>query len=406
MGVYCSAAGIVRVECISADTSALLECMLRENIVISDIASPDAITLHFSVSRRDYRKLTGMIKKRGDQIRILRKSGIFWYFASLRRRPILMAGILALSIATLAIPTRVLFIRVEGNETVPDRLILEAAEKSGLCFGSSRRELRSEQIKNRILDEIDALKWAGVNTYGCQAVITVREREIQPGADENRTVRHICASRDGIITSCTVTGGNGLCSVGQAVKQGDILISGYTDCGITIRAERAKGTVMAATNRNLTAITPSRRLVRTENEDTKTKFSLIIGKKRINFYKGSGISGGTCVKMSTEYVLTLPGGFQLPVSLKKETVTQWEAAEESVTDADSLLRSFSERYLNEQMNEGTVIGKSESVTEEKAHFKLHGSYACIENIGVQIDDKIGEYDGKTDRTDRERRPGG
>ena len=65
-----------------------------------------------------------------------------------------------------------------------------------------------------------------------------------------------CGSRDGFIVSATVTRGNFLCRVGQSVKAGQVLISGYTDCGICIQATRAEGEIYAQTSRDFAAVTP------------------------------------------------------------------------------------------------------------------------------------------------------
>ena len=72
-------------------------------------------------------------------------------------------------------------------------------------------------------------------------------------------VGSIVASRDGVITSITTTKGTPLCKAGQAVKAGQILISGYTDCGISIRADPAEGEVFAETYREMMTLYASKR---------------------------------------------------------------------------------------------------------------------------------------------------
>jgi hypothetical protein len=200
--------------------------------------------------------------------------------------------------------------------------------------------------------------------------------------------------------------GQGLCSVGQAVKAGNILISGYTDCGISIRVCAAKGEVFAQTMRQLTTVTPSICHKRTDLNRKQHRYSMIIGKKRINFFKGSGISGSSCVKMYSEYVLTLPGDFQVPIKLAKETITDYSLCEYPINDASALLESFTMQYLKDQMAAGTVIQKTESVSESEGIYCLRGEYGCVESIGVVQDEKIGDFNGKTDGTNRQRGSGG
>jgi sporulation protein YqfD len=304
------------------------------------------------------------------------------------------------------LPGRILFISVEGNERIPDQLILESAERCGIRFGADRRKVKSEKVKNMLLGELQDLKWAGVNTYGCRAVVTVREKERVVSEKPMPPVSHIVAARDGIITSRTAIRGTNMCQPGQAVKSGDILISGYTDCGITIISGRAEGEIMAQTKRDLTAVTPSVSRFREQHFKNEVRYSVLIGKNRINFFKGSGISGGSCVKMSMKYVLTLPGGFTLPISVIKETVTECALSGQPSSDLSQLLRVFTEDYLKKQMVAGSIIHKAEQIHESDGLVMLTGSYTCSEDIGIVQEEKIGEHNGKADGTDRERGSGG
>ena len=406
MGLYRSLGGKLTISCTSADLPAFFEELGRFEIACSDITAIDELTAQLSIRGSDHRKLLSICERRGARISVVSRQGIIWNLIRLWHRPILVVGLLLILLTGLYLPTRILFISVEGNDRVPDRLILETAELYGLGFWSDRREIRSEQIKNRLLGAIEELKWAGVNTYGCRAVITVRERDEPPQSEQVHRVRHIHASRDGIITSCVVTDGQALCATGQAVKAGDILISGYTDCGISIRACAAKGEVFAQTKRQMMVVTPSVSLKRSISGSGQHRYSLIIGKKRINFYKGSGISGGSCVKMYEEYVLTLPGGFRLPVKLVRETISDGSFSEAPASDASALLESFSSDYLKSQMTAGTVLRKSETISESDGVCCLTGEYDCIESIGIAQDEKIGDFNGKTDGADRERGSGG
>lgn len=402
MGIFRSLAGLIRLEYTSADIAGAFLEMGKRDIPVFHVQMMDEVSARFTVYRKDHRRLNALAARRGEGVKPIHYRGIFWGLRAALHRPVLVVGSLLILWAGLFLPGRILFLSVEGNSEVPQRMILEAAEGCGLRFGVSRREIRSEQVKNSLLEAIPQLKWAGVNTYGCKAVITVRERDDGEAAQERYAVRHIVAARDGVITSCTVTDGYGLCTVGQAVQEGDVLISGYTDCGISIRAGVAQGEIMAATNRQLTVKTPSEHCARSGSGGQTVKYSLIIGKKRINFYKGSGISDASCVKMYSEYVLTLPGGFALPVSLVKETFSGCELYKVQTTDAEILLESFAAAYLQEQMTAGTVIQKAETIGESGGAFYLMGNYACLESIGVEQEEKIGDFNGKTNGTDRER----
>ena len=241
MDMWRSLSGMVEVELTSADPAAALRAINAAGITVYNARQKGDLTLWFGLHRQAYRRLRTLTKKRGERLTLNGRSGIYWAGRRLLSRPILLGGILLIIALTLFLPTRVLFVQVEGNDHIPARLILEAAADCGIDFGANRREVRSEKMKNAILSAVPQLQWAGINTYGCRAVISVRERT-EPDKEEPQSgVSSIVAMRDGVISQLTVTKGNPVCKVGQAVKAGQVLISGYTDCGICIRASHAGG---------------------------------------------------------------------------------------------------------------------------------------------------------------------
>ena len=392
MDLWKSIAGMMEVELTSAEPGAAFRAINEQNIPLFRLQQVSDLTARFRIYRKDYPKLRDLCEKRGETLELHRHMGLFWTAGNLLHRPVLLLGMAALFCLVMYLPTRVLFVRVEGNTSIPTNLILAAAEESGICFGASRREVRSEKIKNTLLGAVPELQWAGVNTSGCVATISVRERTITETSEEDQSVTSIVALRDGVITSCTVTSGTALCAVGQAVKEGQILVSGYTDCGICIRAERSEGEIYAQTNRELTAVTPSQCHAVIQTGETKRKFSLLLGKKRINLWKDSGISDTGCGRMYEECYITLPGGFQLPFGLAVEEYTVYETvpAEILQTDVEDDLLSFAEEYLTQHMVAGRILKKNEDVALQPGVYLLEGQYVCTEMIGKVQREQIGE----------------
>ena len=170
-------------------------------------------------------------------------------------------------------------------------------------------------MKNSLLEALPELEWAGINTYGCTAVISVSEKTQSSESSDKHKVSSIVAERDGIISSCTVIRGNPVCKIGEAVRAGETLVSGYTDCGIKIQATRAQAEIYATTMRQLTVLSPLDYIQEGQIRCEETKYSLILGKKRINLSKDSGNFTSVCDKMYWQYYCVLPGGFQLPISV-------------------------------------------------------------------------------------------
>ena len=289
-----------------------------------------------------------------------------------------------------------LFVYVEGNSLVPSQRILEAAQECGIRFGASRRKVRSEAMKNTLLDVMPELQWAGVNTKGCSAVISVREREEDTQEPVPGTVSSLVAVRGGIIQSGTATAGTLLCTPGQAVKEGEVLISAYTDCGISVRVQKAKGEIYALTVRPLDVVSPMQYTIKGVSQRKIKKYSLIIGKKRINLSKDSGIYYTTCDKINKDYALTLPGGFVLPLSLSVETWSVCDSFVREMNDPDcrELCERAARAHLSENMISGTILDGESNEVKGETLYRLDGVYLCSEMIARERNEEIMEEYGK------------
>ena len=399
--------GVIRVEMVSADVPALLHAAGGRGLELRDVEMPDPLTVRFSLPRKQLKILAILAEAHGEKMKVLRRWGAWYRMESLMHRPVLVAGLGFLIALALFLPTRVLLIEVEGNTTIPGNQIIETAAQCGITFGASRRAVRSERVKNALLEAMPELSWAGVNTYGSRAVISVRQRAAQQETEEGPAVSSIVAARDGFILTCQAERGTAQCVPGQAVTEGQILISGFTDCGLCTIATRAVGEVFAVTNRQIVGLTPAKCLKITDQTVEKVTYSLIVGKNRFNFYKSSGISPSTCGRMVTEYILTLPGGFALPVKFLKEMVSDRDITKAEVAEdaASQTLTAFAREYLSQQMIAGTVTAALETISAENGCWVLTGNYACTEMIGREQAEKNGELH-ETSGTNRQCRPGG
>lgn len=395
MKQFTSFSGFVAVELTGADIPAILQRIAKSGISLFRVRQKDQLTVFVWVHRKDLVKLKEITQKQGANLDVIQRTGFYWLLESMIHRPVIIAGITIILLLSWFVPTRILFITVEGNTFIPDNLILEKASQCGITVGSSRREARSEKMKNNLLAALPELQWTGINTYGCTAVISVAERTAPKEETHNNVVSKIVADRDGIIYSCTVTGGNPICVVGQAVQAGETLVSGYTDYGIKIQATRAQAEIYAQTMRQLTVKTPLNYTQKGEIYRVEKKYSLILGKKRINFFKDSGISPTGCDKMYLQYYCVLPGGFQLPISI---AVEQWYYRKtDPITAASEMSQlyteEFAEGYLLQQMLSGKILGKLESADVCDAVYTLTGRYICLEMIGRELSEEIIKHDG-------------
>ena len=397
MNIWHSVGGMVEAELTTADPEGIFAGLTAIGISMEQFRQTGVLTYGFSVSRGDYRKAAAFCEKRGETLHIRKRTGLYWKLKKQLKRPALYGGMLLLALI-FWLPSRVLFVSVTGNSAVPEKQILEAAELCGVVFGASRKQVRSETVKNSLLESLPQLQWVGVNTSGCRAVISVREKTLSEKEIRKGYPASIVASQDGYVLSCTAEKGSLCISPGQTVQKGQVLISGYTDCGLCIRAEQAEGEVIAQTNRSIVCVMPRFLTQKTQDGPVKRKISLLIRKKRIFLWKDSGIWEGSCGRMYEEYYITLPGGFRLPAALCIEEYTPYEKTEVEVEPeaAEAELRSFGEEYLSGQMVAGRIAKGTVTITQEPGVYRLAGEYTCLEMIGQRRQEQIGDTNGKDD----------
>ena len=372
------------IEITCADPAFFLNTTNSNGVVLSDLMHCDRLRIHATIRRDSYTIVARIAERYGASVRILRRSGAYWLAAAWVRRPLIPILCCFMLAAACYVPSKVLFVSVEGNHSIPTNLILDAAEECGIRFGASRRLVRSEVMKNKLLEKIPQLQWAGINTNGCVATIRVREKtEYREGEQYSNQVCSIVAARDGVIRSCVVRKGNPLCTVGQAVKAGETLVSGYTDCGLVTVATQADAEIQALTFREIHAVSPIAASVRAAINEEKTVYSLRIGKKLIKFYKDSGILDTTCAKIYSEECLQLPGGFYLPVAIIKERFLFYDNATPvtPTTDGNDWLTAFAQDHLKKAMIAGEIVSSETDISSTEDACYLSGKYACIEMIG-------------------------
>ena len=204
------------------------------------------------------------------------------------------------------------------------------------------------------------------------------------------------AAKDGVIQELTVLRGNVLCKAGDAVKKGQVLISGYNDCGISVKATGAKGEVYALTRYDVDVLAPQITELRGKITTIKSKYYLQIGKKLINLSQDSGILDSTCVKMYTSSFLTLPGGFQLPIGLVREQhiFTDLEQPASLAGKSGDWVRDYIEEYLRSQMIAGQILQVNCSANYTPGIFILSGNISCVEMIGRIQTEEIIRYNGQ------------
>lgn len=400
--------GAVVLEITGADIPGTLSRLNEGGIRIRDLHPVPPISIRLTLYPWQLARAQKLLSRRGDHVRVLRREGILPLAKRHRSRLPLAICLAFLTAFFLWLPSRVLFVEVEGTERIPAEEIRAAAEKAGLTFFCKGGEIRNEQLKNILLQEIPELQWAGVNFNGSVARVTVRERITEASPHRQEDISDVVASRDGIVVSISVLEGETRCRIGQAVRQGEMLVSGYIEHPYQPQYTHSHAEVYALTQHPVDAVHPAEALQKEPSGSLRHRYSLLIGRKRINLSGNSGIPTATCDKMYTQKYVTLPGGFRLPLGLCVETWIGYTVATVPVSSeaASSSLGAFARRDVTAQMLAGEILCGEETVEQDGENYILNVNYTCREMIARQRTLYLFEGERTNDGTYHKRRAGG
>ena len=376
--------GTVTLRITGACPEEFLMRLVRCDVRFRDYRKEDELTATLVIPAEKMSAARAAAKKTMCQIEVASVSGLIPGIRAMGLRILMPIWLVLLTMGVFWLQGHMLFFEVEGNSTLPDRVILEALEQCGVGFFTPEDHVDLNLLKNQMISRLPQLSFLTVNHRGCIAQVVVREREEKPILAESAAPANILASKDGLITSVTATGGAAMIRPGDFVTKGQLMISGVTNLDKTLMVSRAEGEVYARTWNALDAVIADELAYKQRTGRETRVFAVTFGKKKINFYKTSGISYGNYDKMTTEKPLTLPGGYTLPVSLTVTVFREYTVSTQPVeqTQAQLLLEQCVRQQLLGTMTAGTIQSMSVSVRQETGCYRLTGTAECQEEIGT------------------------
>ena len=372
---------LVRVE--SAFPERVLNLCAARDLAFWDLQWESETAFTCRLSRADFRELRRAAGKLECSVTPLRRSGAPYTLRRLLSRPALAAGAVAVGLWLVLGSFFIWEFTIEGNETLPDEVILRALEEQGVGIGSFGLSLDGEDLRNRILLELPELVWLTVNVSGCRASVQVRERVPVPETVDRKALSNLVARRAGLVLEIHAFSGVKCVVEGMSVEEGQILISGVEDTeNFGARTTAGLGEVKGRTWHTLTAklpLTVQKKVYAGE----KTGYSLIFGKKRVKFFGNSSIEGRNYDKITKRMKLSFLG-VPLPVTVEQE---KWQFYETQPAAADpAALEELGRAVLEDRLHRevepyGTVSSSLCTAKARSGTLEVTLRAECQESIG-------------------------
>ncbi len=363
----------------------VLDAMAERNIPFWRPTAPAELTLTVRVPDRWAERSARLAESMGCAGKILTSQGLPALFRRLRRRTMLWVWATAVAAVLFVGSAFIWQIGIEGNETISDRVILSALRQCGVDIGTFWPALSQDQVRNSVILQVPGIRWMTVTIRGGHARVIVRESRIPPWPVQEREYVNIVAKRAGLVEAVSAQRGTALTERGNMVLPGETLIGGYaTGRGGVQGPVRAMGGVTARTWYELTCRTPDTVLEKVYTGRSQSRWTLVIGKIRINFFKGSSICPAGCDKIIKNYPLAVEGLFTLPIALERAVYTAYDT-QAVPADRREEMRSVLADYLAGRIGgDGEILSARFSDAAAEGALDVTLRAECREQIGVEV----------------------
>lgn len=381
--LYELARGTVRIAVKGVEPEKALNACVESDIGFSDARPQDEFSVLITVKSSDLPNVRTIARKSSCDIQIIKTRGGKMLGKAAKRRSALILG-LALCVVAVAVSSLFVWkIDVSGNEKLTYGEIVRALEESGIGYGSFWPSKSADEIRNEILLNHPEISWMSVNMSSSSLEVDIHEREERPEIINEAEPCDIRAEKNGIVTNISVLEGESLIHEGDTVCRGDCLISG------TVQSETAEprkvhalGEVEARTWYEISAVTPLTESIKTEKDGKSNKISVLLGKKRINFYADSRNNEASCDKINKIGYLSAWNTFVFPLGIARQSSLAFTQKETTVDKAAATERMHADllEELRGRIGDGEIVSVSFATSESGGLLTVTLRAECLENI--------------------------
>lgn len=322
-----------------------------------------------------YRFIRPCAAKAGMRLKVQSRHGLPFFINRYRRRSGVIVG-LALFFCIIALLSSMVWtVEINGNSSLTDEEVLSVLNEAGLKTGMFKSELSAPEIRFYALGRMPEISYIAINLKGScvQAEITERiESNVIPPDDSPCDV---VSTMDGQIAVLEVYEGTKMYTVGEAVRQGNVLAAGF--------AELSNGTVRLRHARAY-ALIKAEIGIDSKTEEENQLYSLEHREKHttLHFFGINiplFIKGDSSPDLTRTFFITA-GGTRLPIGYTEQIYNYYAEAESSLTDAQQALCTAENYFENkiEALRYAEVEKENVSVTKDA----VSGEFTAIFSAGA------------------------
>lgn len=199
---------------------------LKNSLHIWHVKRLTRTALTANIGIRDFYRLHRLKKSLHCRITIISKHGLPFLFTKYRFRKVLLFGWVAVIALMITAARFVWFIDIKGCYKVQEQEIRVLLKSADVYQGMSRHDINTMDIGLKLMMSDERIAWAGVGLNGVVLSVEIVETQAMPDLLDLSLPTGIYAAKEAVITGITPLKGKALVKNGDAVKKGELLITG------------------------------------------------------------------------------------------------------------------------------------------------------------------------------------
>lgn len=298
----------------------------RNNIRLFQVKNESNLTV-FKIFISDHKKLLSFFDKSQIPYEIISKKGLPVLLSKTISK-IIICLLLIFTIIFIILSRYIWHIEINGNLIYSDEQIITYLNGMDVSVGSEKKRIHCQDIERYLKENLNNLEWISCSLDKTTLVIDLYDTDKKPASKEEVQFTPIVSDSDCIITDIIPISGNAVCSIGDEVKVGDVLISNEiaicNDYGEEVDKAyvEAIGYVEGLITEEYIDEIPKSRYKKVYDEDIKT-VNICFGDASIELFKPKKLIQYD--KEESIRAIKLNGNFYLPFSVQYNCLHPYEA---------------------------------------------------------------------------------
>ncbi len=279
-----------------------------------------------------------------------------------------------------------------SSDGADDGAALSSLEELGLYSGARWGEIDKNALEAKLRLSSDDISWVNVNRRGTVAYVTLGKKNGFEKEKNKTEYSNVVASEDAIIEEINVRRGFAVVKAGDAVKKGDVLISGIIPGELGGGFVRAEGSVVGRVYGKVSASVCASREEKVYVSCENVGISYKILGFSINILKNSRNFDGMCDIIEYKSQVTLFGRYRLPLERCVKARLEYKVERRSL-GSDEIVKAaaqeLGELFLTKTADAEVISIKTDGSFVDGG-YTMYSEYTVLKNIGKEVPISVSE----------------